>query len=365
MKKFHVSTDGNVRKCDATKQKCKLDHFGTIAEAQAAYEQKMSKDNMFPSVKLDKTLRNHADYKKYSTFGKTFKNVSGSLNDVKNNAVKALNAFARGGYIPKNTKIASLSKSDENTVEAHLTGLDDKSIEKFVNTPRKMRKTSKSLSVTRKGVLAVASLAMVSGLAACGEVSEGNRNDDGAYVPSDAGVEETLNSADEIQLKKDMISFGDHWTVYADGEHVADIDGEVIPTFGDTYVMTDLNGDMVGFETENFLTLNRGAETYDANSQNTGRIEQSILSIGYNFKIYDGDTQVGTTQQNLSLGLSAKVKDMQGTPEYKIDKALVSLGSSVSVVPLEGEEDRQVDAVDAVWNAVIMSEIDEAENNEN
>lgn len=67
--------------------------------------------------------------------------------------------------------------------------------------------------------------------------------------------------------------------------------------------MTSLDGDQVGFETEDFLKLNRGATIHDASNNERGRIEQKVISIGYKFNIYEGDEQVGTTEQNFSLGL--------------------------------------------------------------
>lgn len=124
--------------------------------------------------------------------------------------------------------------------------------------------------------------------------------------------------------------------------------------------MTSLDGDQVGFETEDFLTLNRGATLYDSNNNERGRIEQKVISIGYKFKIYEGDEQVGTTEQNFSLGLKADVKDMDGNVEYEVEKAMFSIGADVEITAVEDGESRDVDAIDAVWNTVVMSEIDEA-----
>jgi len=55
MKKYHLSEDGIVRKCSATKEPCKLEHFESINEGNRFYEDQMKSEVL--SNRLKKTLK--------------------------------------------------------------------------------------------------------------------------------------------------------------------------------------------------------------------------------------------------------------------------------------------------------------------
>ena len=74
---------------------------------------------------------------------------------------------------------------------------------------------------------------------------------DGAVNESDSiAVLETLDTAEVIEVNKSLISFGDGWSVKADGEDVAELKGQYIKVFGDTYSMYTPEGTLVASEAE-------------------------------------------------------------------------------------------------------------------
>lgn len=179
-------------------------------------------------------------------------------------------------------------------------------------------------------------------------------------VSDSQAVIDALENADVITIKKDMISFGDHWTVSADGVKVADIKGQPLYMIGDTYSMFSLNGNLVGSEGEQFRLIERKAKLYDYNNEFTGQIEQEIFSLLYRFTFFDADmNQTGTMEQNFNLVLSADIKDNDGVVVWHFDKDLISLGANIN---LERRADSDIDAMTAVWMTVIANEIAEADD---
>jgi len=173
-----------------------------------------------------------------------------------------------------------------------------------------------------------------------------------------------LNKAHDIRVKKEAFSIGDSWVVYVDDEQIAEIKGEVFPVLGDTYSMYSNAGNLVGAETEDFLTLTHGSKTYDYMGEQRGYIKQKALTFGYDFDIYEKFENVGNVRQKFSLGLQADIKDSDGKVEYNVDKEFFSFGSDITISKVSTEKETSVDAIDAVWATVMMNEIDEAQNSD-
>lgn len=354
--KYHISEDGVARPCEARKVPCKLEHHDTKNEAQAAYEKTNSDRGLsFSSSKksCNKSLRKANDY---LTIGK-FSRMKASVSEVKDSIRQSFRTFAKGGMIPSSIELKDLRK-DGDTVVADLDGMKDKDIREFANEKYKENVSDKKFSAVKKGVIIATSLALVTGMTACGSKGE--------FEPSpnfddSASVVQTLNDADEIQLKKKMISFGDSWQVMADGEKVAEIKGQAFPVLGDTYAMYSNSGNVVGVETETFMIGDRSAKTYGYDTEKRGHIDQNVISVGYSFDIYgDEEEKTGNLRQKIALNLQANVNDNDGNTEYEVSKSVFTFGSKIKIDVIKDGSDRDVDAMDAIWSSVMMSEIDDA-----
>jgi len=79
------------------------------------------------------------------------------------------------------------------------------------------------------------------------------------------------------------------------------------------------------------------------------------------YKIKDAeDKTLGTAKQKFSITMNFDIEGKHGDSEYKISKAAFSMGSKVTIDAQS--KDRSVDAVDALWLAVIASEVEDAKS---
>ncbi len=178
-----------------------------------------------------------------------------------------------------------------------------------------------------------------------------------------SSVLQTLDNASQIDLNKDVISFGDNWHVKVNGQEVASVKGQVITTLGDTYTMTSPSGNTVATEAENAMDWTRGATTYNDSNVKDGYIDGnfSVLLNHFTFEDANGNA-IGTADQDFSLiGMQYTIKDQQGNVDYTIKKAVFSWGASLEVD--KKDSDSAIPGKDAVWMALIANEIDEAQNN--
>lgn len=180
-----------------------------------------------------------------------------------------------------------------------------------------------------------------------------------ADVADSQAVLDALESAEKIEAKKSMISWGDRWTITADGEEIGEVRGQAIYALGDTYSLFSKAGNLVSSEAEAYRILHHRAGLYDYNNDPRGEIKQKFSLFLSSYEIVDaaGELQ-GTADQKLNITMSFDVKGKSGSTEYKISKAFFSLGASVAIEAQS--KDRSVDAIDALWLAVIASEVEEA-----
>lgn len=173
-----------------------------------------------------------------------------------------------------------------------------------------------------------------------------------------AAVLDAINEADEIFAEKALFSFGDNWTIYADGEKVGSVHGEFIKLIGDAYSLYTTNGHFVGAEEEKFRIIAHEARIFDADMNETGSITRNVLNLLQSFDIKKGSTLVGTMKQNFSLGLDATIKTPADTDAWKIERKVMSLNAKVTVKRV-GES--EVTGMDALWMALVSNEVFEAE----
>lgn len=169
-------------------------------------------------------------------------------------------------------------------------------------------------------------------------------------------VEETLdilNRANNIQLKKDIISWGDHWTVYADEKAVGYVNGKPL-RFLEVYEFTNLDGIVIASEEENWKVVNSTANLKDWQGNQTGRIEQEVFSMLAKLHIYRDDQKIGNIQQKLDLGINAEITaDNNG--EWKLKEKIITVGSNLTLTRLENNT--EVTPLEAIWSSLILYEI--------
>lgn len=175
-------------------------------------------------------------------------------------------------------------------------------------------------------------------------------------VDHEAKVEDTLqtlNDASVIRLKKDFISWGDHWTVYADDTAVGYVNGKAIRLL-DVYEFTDMNGVLIASEEENWKVLNATANLKNWQGQQEGRIEQEIFTMLAKLRIYRGDTQIGTIDQKFDFGMNAQIVNGDNT-EWALRGKVFTAGADLTLTRSHG--DTTVTPLEAMWASLILHEI--------
>lgn len=168
-----------------------------------------------------------------------------------------------------------------------------------------------------------------------------------------------LQAADEIVAKKKVMSFGDQWTIIADGEEVGLIRGEPIYLIGDTYSLFSNSGKLVGSEAESYRLVNHSAKLYDHDSNPRGEIKQKMSVMFQEFEILDASGNLdGTANQKMSAAMKYEITGTSDSVDYIVKKSFMSMGSKVTIE--RKNVDSSVSAIDAVWLAVIASEVDDA-----
>lgn len=179
-------------------------------------------------------------------------------------------------------------------------------------------------------------------------------------VADSESVVTALESADKITAKKAPFSIGDRWTISADGKEIGEIRGEAIYLIGDTYSLFSTAGNLVGSEAEGYRVIHHSAKLYDHSNELRGEIKQKFAWLLSEYEILGADGEVrGTAKQNLSFTMNFDVLGKSGAPEYSISKAAFAIGADLTIEAKSN--DRSVDAIDALWIAVIASEVEEAE----
>lgn len=164
-----------------------------------------------------------------------------------------------------------------------------------------------------------------------------------------------LNRASTIVLKKDLISWGDSWTVEADGEPLATIKGQPLYLIGDTYSMFTLSGNLMGSEGEEMRLLNARAQLFGPENEPLGSITQEVFNLLYTFTLRDEREVVkGTLKQDFSLTFQGTIKTPEGHPLWRFQRDFFSLGSRIT---LTREGEGPITATEALWQTVIVNEI--------
>lgn len=206
---------------------------------------------------------------------------------------------------------------------------------------------------------AVLALAVLSGCSMAYGESSSNEPLVTQDVADSEAVLDTLRWADEIVIKKAVMSFNDQYEVIADGVKVGEIQGQYIYLLGDTYSFFSEAGNLVASEGEAYRVINHEAKLYDFNNEDSGSIKENFSLFLMNWSIYDVEgTELGKAEQNFSFTLDFAVKNASGTPEYQIKKSFLSWGAELKITRLTNEP--TIPVMNAIWLAAIANEIDEA-----
>lgn len=182
-------------------------------------------------------------------------------------------------------------------------------------------------------------------------------------VTDSQAVIDALNAADVITAKKHVFSFGDKWDIYADGTQVGYVSGEVIPTLGDSYILYSNSGNVVAAEDENVFTVFNRATTYDMHLREIGEIRGELSLFLMKMRIVRNGEIVGRAEQRFAIGLSAEIVNANGEAAWTARRRLISFGDEIALTGMGAKGD--VDAVDALWTALIMNEISNARGKSN
>jgi len=212
----------------------------------------------------------------------------------------------------------------------------------------------------RLAAVTLATAAVLSVLTGCSMANGGSTEPlvTGDVADSEA-VLDALESASVIEAKKKAFTIGDRWTITADGTEIGEIRGQALYLIGDTYSLFSTADNLVGSEAEGYRVVHHRAETYDYSNEARGAIQQKLSFLFSEYEIEDAEGKtVGSAKQNFSLTMNFTVNGKSGEPEYRISKAAFSMTSDLKIEAQSKE--RSVDAIDALWVAVIASEVEDA-----
>ena len=202
----------------------------------------------------------------------------------------------------------------------------------------------------------IAALVVVLACTSCNTTPEGEPSKD---VADSRAVVDRINAAKRIQVDKVSFTFGDRWTIYADGRNVGEVRGTVLPAMGDTYSLYTPSGNLVGSEVKSPKAVSHTAKIYDWSNQETGYLQVDALSFMLTVRIHHGDTKVGVAEQNLGLSLSSDILDTAGRRAWHMGRDMLSVGSDLTITR---EADTKITGMDALWVSLMMSEIHDAES---
>ena len=166
-----------------------------------------------------------------------------------------------------------------------------------------------------------------------------------------------LEQAEEIVLQKDLINFGDHWKVIADGKEVAEIRGEFIKIW-DVYTLRSSNGEAIASEEEQLSIITAHAQKLDGEGNEDGYYDQHFTLFFAKIGFFDKhNTKTGSIEQDLALTLDANIKDADGNTAWHMNKTFISAGDQITIKKIDAESAHKMDVVDAVFSAAVLNEI--------
>lgn len=219
-------------------------------------------------------------------------------------------------------------------------------------------------TLTRHLATLVATLALAATATGCANTPTATPTADTA--DSQATLD-AINNANEITATKSLLSWGDEWTIAADGQQVGTVTGQAIYTIGDVYSLTTTSGNLVASESENFQPITHAATLYDWNNQETGRLEERFIALTPTVDIIHttssgSDETVGTsTTAFASLTHQTTVTDNAGAAAWETERAMFALRTTITIT--RNTAGGNVSGIDALMATLMMSEIHNGSSN--
>lgn len=204
----------------------------------------------------------------------------------------------------------------------------------------------------------VATLALAATAAGCANAPTATPTAD---VADSQATLDAINNASEITATKSLLSWGDEWTIAADGQQVGTVTGQALYNIGDVYSLTTMNGNIVASETEELSTITHTATLYDWNNQPTGTLEERALALMPTVDIHHPDAHgrdniTGTaTTTFASLTHQTTIADNAGAVAWETERHPFTLHTTITIT--RNTSGVTVSGVDALMVALMMSEI--------
>ena len=214
-------------------------------------------------------------------------------------------------------------------------------------------------ALTRRLATLATTLALAATAAGCANTPTATPTAD---VADSQAVLDALNNASEITATKSPLSWGDEWTITADGQQVGTVTGQVVYSIGDVYSLTTMNGNLVASETEELSTITHTATLYDWNNQPTGALEERAFALMPTVDIRHTDANgsdniTGTaTTAFASLTHQTTITDNAGAVAWETERAMFALQTTITITR-STTDGGTVSGVDALMVALMMSEI--------
>lgn len=213
-------------------------------------------------------------------------------------------------------------------------------------------------TLTRRLATLVATLALAVTVAGCANTPTATPTADTA--DSQAALD-ALNNAREITATKSLLSWGDEWTIAADGQQVGTVTGQALYAIGDVYSLTTASGNLVASESEELKAITHEATLYDWNNQPTGKLEERILTLTPTVDIIhttsNGSNEtVGTSTTDFaSFTNQTTITDNAGTVAWNTERHAFTLRTTITIT--RNTAGGTVTGIDALMVTLMMSEI--------
>ncbi|MEG0132985.1 MAG: hypothetical protein RR891_01930 [Clostridium sp.] len=194
--------------------------------------------------------------------------------------------------------------------------------------------------------------------------------------PSTQSLEDILNSSEELQIEKKILSFRKHYYLLSDGILIGEVTGKLFPFFGDALELKDINGNLIKRESQikrlgltqvkGFnASFSRLAEIKDSNSNITGYIGEEKLKDFFKLNhiqyFYDANFEkLGNAKPDFFIFCKDyKVFDSDRNEDYIINGSLFSPTSKYIIDIIDNSDVSVEDVVfyTIIENAIINSKM--------
>lgn len=151
-----------------------------------------------------------------------------------------------------------------------------------------------------------------------------------------------LRNASRVTVEEDFFTWGKTYDIFVnkDKEKVGQVKGEVLPLWGDTYVLRDLAGNILAKEKEKkrVIAIDRSADFFDGEGNLIGNVSEEtwedLLSFKRIFHFYDpSGVEIGQSEKSsISFGYAdLNILDKKGQTDYTIEREFTLLDDEYTI----------------------------------